>query len=247
MACLLGSWTLIGFETSADISEETINARRVAPTGVISSLLASVIIGFVFIMAMTLAIPDLAAVTQSAYPLAMITSYYLGDNVTKIFLCFSLVAMFSCSLVCLTAGSRVMYAMARDGRFIAAPLFARVSSHHVPKYPLILITALCVGFAFVSESITALTGAATVCASIYYLVTTVGFAWKIKKWPAATSFSLGAWHWPAVILAVLWLVVEIGILTIPEEFHSVAVATGGVLAVGFLIYLIAGRRPRPMP
>ena len=194
MASLLGAWTLIGFETSADVSEETINARRVAPKGIVSSILVSVIIGFAFIVVMTLAIPDLATISKAPYPLAAIASYYLGDTVTNIFLAFSLVAMFSCSLVGLTAGSRVLYAMARDGRFVAPSIFSRVSRHHVPQYPLLLITAVCVIFAFLSDSITALTGAATVCAAIYYLVTVVGFAFKAGKMSKTDTFSLGRWH-----------------------------------------------------
>ena len=44
--------------------------------------------------------------------------------------------------------------------------------------------------------------------------------------------------------AMLWLVVEIGILTIPDEFHPVAMATGGVVLVGLAVYLIAGRVKR---
>jgi amino acid transporter len=244
MASLLGAWTLIGFETSADISEETINARRIAPKGVIASILASVIIGFVFIVVMTLAIPDLATISKAPYPLAAIAAYYLGDTVTTVFLIFSLVAIFSCSLVCLTAGSRVLYAMARDGRFVAAPLFSRVSAHHVPKYALVFVTGVCVIFVFISDSIVALSGAATVCASIYYLITVVGFALKGGKMPKTATFSLKRWHWPVVFTAAGWLIVEIGILTIPEEFHPVAVATCGVLVAGIVLYVIAGRVKR---
>ena len=242
MCSLLGAWTMIGFESSADISEETVNAKRVAPKGVISSVLASIVIGFAFIVVMTLAIPDLASIGKAAYPLAAISSYYLGDVATKIFLLFSLVAIFSCSLVCITSGSRVMFAMARDGRFIAPGLFGKVSSHHVPRNALLLITAFCILFVFLSDSITALSGSATVCASTYYLITVAGFALKGKGLPKTDTFSLGRWHWPVAILAIGWLIVEIGILTIPEEFHSVAAATVGVLIVGAVLYALVGRK-----
>jgi hypothetical protein len=48
-----------------------------------------------------------------------------------------------------------------------------------------------------------------------------------------------------ILLATGWLIVEIGILTIPKEFHSVTVATGGVLAAGIVFYAIIGRMPKP--
>jgi hypothetical protein len=70
----------------------------------------------------------------------------------------------------------------------------------------------------------------------------LSFAFGSKKLSSTSTFSLGKWHWPAVILAAAWLAVEIGILTIPAEFLSGTIATGGVLVVGLLLYLVAGRR-----
>jgi hypothetical protein len=92
-----------------------------------------------------------------------------------------------------------------------------------------------------TDSATSLYGACSVLAALYYLITVVAFAAKTGKLGTTNTFSLGRWHWPVVILAATWSIVEIGILTIPEEFHPVAVATGGVLVVGFVIYLFAGR------
>ncbi len=242
MACLLGAWTLLGFDGAADVSEETLDARRIAPKGIVSSIVASVIVGFVFIVIMTAAIPDLAAVSSAPYPLAAIMSFYLGESATKIFLIVAMIAVFSCSMVCMTAGSRVIFAMSRDERFPASPLFRRISSHHVPKAAIFLMAAIGIFFTFMADSATSLYGAATVLAALYYLITVIGFAIKAPKLPKTDTFSLGRWHWPIVVLAAAWLIIEIGILTIPNEFHPVAVATGGVLAVGIALYFIAGRR-----
>jgi amino acid transporter len=134
--------------------------------------------------------------------------------------------------------------MARDRRFIAPKLLSHVSRQHVPTYPLFLFTIISITFVFVSDSITALSGAATVCASIYYLVTVLGFAFKVKNLPPTNTFFLGRWHWPVVIVAATWLVIEIGILTIPSEFHPVATATAGVLVVGLVLYFLSGRVPQ---
>ena len=161
---------------------------------------------------------------------------------TNIFLGIALIAMFACAMVCMMAGSRILFAVARDGRFIAAPYFAKVSAHHVPKGPLFLIAAFSIAFTFMADRALSLYGGATVCIVLYYLITVVSFATRARKLPKTDTFSLGRWHWPVVILATAWLLIEIGILTIPEEFHPVALATGGVLAIGVVMYLIAGRR-----
>ncbi|MDR3425718.1 MAG: amino acid permease [Alphaproteobacteria bacterium] len=242
MATLLGMWTMIGFECSADVSEETVNARRVTPKGILSALLVSAVVGFAFIVVMTLAIPDLSEISKASYPLAAIADYYLGHDFTNVFLIFALVAMFACSLVCMMAGSRIMFAVARDKRFIASSFFSKVSAHHVPKGPLFLMSAVAVVFTFMADSATSLYGAGTVCYVIYSLITVISFALKAQKMPKTDTFSLERWHWPVVILAALWLIVEIGVLTIPQEFHPVAIATGGVLAVGGAVYLIVMRK-----
>jgi hypothetical protein len=68
------------------------------------------------------------------------------------------------------------------------------------------------------------------------LTTVLSFAFGHKKVAQKGAFTLGIWHWPVIILAVAWLIVELLILTVPEEFHPVAVATGCVLLVGLIIY-----------
>jgi len=244
MACLLGSWTLLGFEGSADISEETVNVRHVAPRGIVSSVLTCGVLGFAFIFVMTLAITDLAGATATSDPMSAIVSHYLGDTTTKIFLVFILISMFGCSLVNMMGASRVLFAMSRDRRFIASSLFQKVSGHCVPHIAIWFVTAIAIFFLWIADSATALYGAGAVFFILFYLITVVSFAVNVKKLPETQTFSLGRWHWPTVILAAIWLVIEVGILTIPIEFHSVAVAAGGVLAVGIVIYFIAGRKSK---
>ncbi len=240
MASLLGAWCLIGFEAAADVSEETLNARRAAPRGIVLSLLASSTAGFIFIVVMTLAIPDVEEIKNAANPLMAIAAYHLGNGAALVFKVFALIAMFSCSMICMTAASRGVFAMARDGRFAAAPLFRRVSRHRVPNRPLFLIAAVGVGLAFLG-SLETLYGAEAVCTAIYYLITVLSFAWKGRKLGETDSFTLGRWHWPGVVLATAWLTVEIGILTIPAEFHAVAMATAAILVTGLGLYFISGR------
>jgi amino acid transporter len=244
MCSLLGAWTIGGFESSADVSEETVNAAVVTPKAIVCSVVASAALGFVFIVIMTLAIPNLAEVSRASYPLAAITSYYLGVGMTNLFMASALVAMFSCSMVCMTAGSRSLFAMARDGRFIAAPLFSKTSAHKVPKAAILMVTFLGIVFSFMTENATSLYGASTVLSAIYYLITVVAFAIGIGKLSKSGTFSLGRWHWLVSVLAAGWMIVEILVLTFPRVFHPVAEATGSVLAVGLIVYLISGRAHR---
>jgi len=244
MACLLGSWTLLGFEGAADVSEETVNVRRVAPKGIIHSVIACSVLGFAFIMIMTLAIPDVASVASASDAVSAIVTASLGGVMSKIFLVLVLISIFACALVNMMGASRVLFAMSRDGRFFAPSWLQKVSGHGVPSVAIWLVSAVAAFFLCVTDSMTALYGAGAVLFALFYLTTVISFGYGSRKLPAISTFSLGRWHWPVIILAASWLVIEIGILTVPEEFHPVAVATASVMAVGSLLYLAVGRRPR---
>ena len=241
MASLIGAWTFVGFEAAADMSEETHHARRVAPFGVVSSIVASVAVGFVFIAIMTAAIPDLHAVTRAENPLAAIMTHYLGTSATKVFLAFVLLAVFSCSLITMAAASRLVFAMARDGRLPAASMLSAISRHHVPTNAILLVTVVAVLLTFNADSVTSLYGAVSVLSAGVYLFTVLSFAAGGKNIPPSETFSLGRLRPVVTGLAAVWLLAEIAILTVPRQFHSVAVASAEVFAAGLVLYPVIGR------
>ena len=78
--------------------------------------------------------------------------------------------------------------------------------------------------------------------TLAYLITVISFIVGVEKLPPTSSFSLGRWHRPVVVCAVVWLFALIGILTIPEEFHTVAMIAGGVIAAGISCFFVAAGR-----
>jgi len=241
MSSLMAAWTIFGFEASSDLSEETLNVKRVTPRSIISSVIATVLLGAFFIGIITLAIPDLASVTAAADPVSTIVASHLGDTVTKIFLVFVLTAMFAASMLGITTASRILFAVARDKRVAGSSSLAKVSSHGVPSGGVWIVAFIEIVSILLAKDLADLYAAPVVLLSLAYLITVISFIVGSKKLPATNNFSLGNWHWPVVILAVLWLVSLIGILTLPDEFHAVSVIAGGVLALGVVLYFIAGR------
>jgi amino acid transporter len=242
MASLLAAWTIFGFESPADLSEETVDVRSVTPKSIITSVLATVALGAAFLGIITLAIPDLGAVTASSDPVSAIVSYHLGSAATKIFLAIVLVAMFASAIVGVTAASRILFAVARDKQILGSSVFAHVSTHHVPKAAIVLVAFVQISAFLLFQNFADLYATPVVLLAIAYLITVISFIVGIKKLPPAKGFSLGKWHEPVVIGALVWLVSEICILTAPEEFHSVAMIAGGIIAAGFVLYFVTGRR-----
>jgi amino acid transporter len=242
MSSLLAAWTIFGFEASSDLSEETLNVRRVTPKSIVFSVLSTVALGAFFLAVITFAIPDLASVSAAADPVSTIVASHLGDTVTKIFLVFVLVAMFAASMLGITTASRILFAVARDEHIAGASVFRKVSSHGVPAASVWLVGLIEIVSVLVAKDLADLYAAPVVLLSLGYLITVTCFVTGVKKLPETNNFSLGGWHWPVVVLAVLWLIGLIGILTVPAEFNFVALIAGGVIVVGIVLYFVAGRR-----
>src|SRR5216683_809503 len=123
LSFLLGAVTIVGFEAAANLAEETQEAHRAVPTAMWFSVFLSGIVGFVFLIALNLALQDIAKLTSSATPVANIVTDMLGTVVGDIFLVFVTFSIFACGLVIFITVSRLTWAMSRDERFPGHQLF----------------------------------------------------------------------------------------------------------------------------
>ncbi len=132
LCLLLPVYTITGYDASAHTSEETKNAAMSVPTGIISAVLWSSLVGWVMICAITLAIPDLKVAAGQGWtmffgtmdaimPAGLKTVLYLGI----------LIAQLLCGLATVTSASRMLFAFSRDdGMPVGSKALATVS----PKY-----------------------------------------------------------------------------------------------------------------
>src|SRR4029077_8918448 len=77
---LLGAFTIVGFESAANLAEETNDPERVVPQAMWQAVLASGVLGFFFILAVTLAAGDPVALAEPITALVdvIVTSMGLG-------------------------------------------------------------------------------------------------------------------------------------------------------------------------
>lgn len=210
----------------------------------LTSLVLSGVFGTLFLMAATLSIPDVALITNSPSPLPAIIESNLGTWIGTAFLVLVIISIFACGLVIMTSGSRLIYAMARDNVFFFSSFFKKISpTTGVPVPATVLLLVIGILATLFSNSLTLLVGATSVLPAILYLITVASYTWGRHRLPDVThGFSLGRWGRAVAWLAMLWLVAEIGILTIPAEFHQVTLVAGILLAVGALFYVGIFRR-----
>ena len=243
LAALMGSFTLVGFEAAANLSEETVNAKKTVPRAMILSVVLSGAIGFVLLVVISVAISDLPAVISSANPIPYILQSHLGTAVSGFFLVMVLISIFACGLIIMASASRLIYALSRDNVFFGSSLFKKVSPQtSVPTNAVLLVLVLGILSVLFADSLTLLVGATSVLPALLYLITISAYAWKRKDLPKAEHFDLGKWRAPLTYIAIAWLIFEIGILTLPADFHMVGIVAIVLMLVGAVLYHLCFRK-----
>ncbi len=109
-------FVVYGFDTAGTFGEETLDAGRQAPRGILSAIWLSGIIGAVFLLAIILAIPDLAASYKDTSPITTSIKSGLGETFGNVYLFVILAAVYVCTLAIQGATTRLMFSMGRDRR-----------------------------------------------------------------------------------------------------------------------------------
>ncbi|MDQ0120582.1 amino acid permease [Pseudarthrobacter sp902506025] len=214
---LMAAYVMVGFNSAGELSEETKDPRRTAPRTILSALLISGVGGALMIITALMAAPSLDDGRLATEGLPYVLTAVLGTFWGKVLLVDVAIAIFVCTLAIQTAGSRLVFSMARDGKLPASRLLSSVHpTRGTPMWPSIVIGALAVAVLAINVGNAALfTTLCSVCIVMVYLayllVTVPQLANRLRgDWDRvgqampAGLFSLGRWGLPVNILAVLY-------------------------------------------
>ena len=214
---LMAAYVMVGFNSAGELSEETKDPRRTAPRTILSALIISGIGGALMIITALMAAPSLDDGRLATEGLPYVLTAVLGTFWGKVLLVDVAVAIFVCTLAIQTAGSRLVFSMARDGKLPGSALLSAVNpTRGTPMWPSIAIGALAVGVLAINVGNAALfTTLSSVCIVMVYLayllVTVPQLLNRLRgDWDQVGEtmpeglFSLGRWGLPINILAVLY-------------------------------------------
>ena len=214
---LMAAYVMVGFNSAGELSEETKDPRRTAPRTILSALIISGIGGGLMIITALMAAPSLDDGRLATEGLPYVLTAVLGTFWGKVLLVDVAVAIFVCTLAIQTAGSRLVFSMARDNKLPASALLSSVHpTRGTPMWPSIAIGALAVGVLAINVGNAALfTTLCSVCIVMVYiayllvtmpqLVNRLRGDWEsVGQTMPAGLFSLGRWGLPVNILAVLY-------------------------------------------
>jgi hypothetical protein len=242
LATLLGAYTIVGFESSANLAEETRDPQRVVPRAMVRAVLMSGVIGGVFLIALAVAATDLQGASRDAAPVAFILKGALGNSIERVFLLFICVSIFACGLIIMVTNTRLIWAMARDRRLPGHQLLGQVPRPTGgPTWSTALAAATSAAIVLVLQhnatALLTLFTASTIMPAILYAGTVLLYVAVARKLqPEPGRFHLGRWERAVVLGALAWLAYELVILLGPAQFRSAQLYAVGAVALGVVVY-----------
>jgi len=238
LALILPMYTITGFDASAHTSEETIDARRAVPRGMIVAVAVSAVFGFIMVCSFVLAMPDPAAAAKDG---GNVFYNLLGNLPIPLWLTDALaigivIANYLCALACVTSTSRMVFAFARDGGLPGSRVLRHVSpTFRTPVYAIWLTGLMSFAATLYSSAFLALAAGSAVFLYISYAMpVAAGIFAEGRSWTQFGPFRLGVLSKPFAVITALGTIVLLWIGTRPPN---------DILdnyAIGVLVLLVVG-------
>ncbi|MGK2849739.1 MAG: amino acid permease [Candidatus Limnocylindrales bacterium] len=229
LGMFMSLFIVYGFDTAGTFGEETLDATRQAPRGVLASILISGLVGAVFLLAVLLAIPSIpdamAEGQAGGFPIAttiisvLTTDLIAGITLGELYLFVILASVFVCTLAIQGAATRMMFSMSRDKHLPLGSLWGQVNqTFQTPANAAIGVGVLAALPILVVGPLGGfyMSIAATGLIYLSYFLCNLGvLAARRRGWPHKPAwFNLGRWGMLINILALIWggaMIINIGI------------------------------------
>ncbi|CAF1997116.1 unnamed protein product [Brassica napus] len=262
LGLLMSQYTITGYDASAHMTEETIDADKNGPRGIISAIGISILFGWGYILGISYAVTDipyLLTETNNSGGYAIAEIFYLAfksrfGSGTGGIVCLGIVAVavFFCGMSSVTSNSRMAYAFSRDGAMPFSPLWHKVNSREVPVNAVWLSASISFCMALTSlgsiVAFQAMVSIATIGLYIAYALPIFLRVTLSRKTFVAGPFSLGRYGNVVGWVAVIWVATISVLFSLPvaypitaETLNYTPVAVAGLLAIILSYWLISAR------
>jgi urea carboxylase system permease len=207
IAMFMSLFVVYGFDTAGTFGEETIDASRQAPRGILAAIWLSGIVGAIFLLAIILATPDMKAALTDASPISTAIKSALGETFGSIYLLVILAAVYVCTLAIQGATTRLLFSMGRDRRVPLGGFWGHVSpTFKTPTNAAVGVGIIAAVLLVITDSPALLATGATGLIYLSYLMCNLGvLIARLRGWPRQGAwFKLGGWGLIVNILALVW-------------------------------------------
>ncbi|OXM70245.1 amino acid permease [Amycolatopsis vastitatis] len=242
LGLLVAQYTLTGYDASAHMTEETKNAAKAGPRGIVTSIVVSLVAGWILLIGLTFAIQDYDGAVNSAtgVPPAQIFIDATGAVTGKFLLLICIGAQLFCGMASVTANSRMIYAFARDGAIPGSGFWHKINKRTQTPTNAVWLAAggaliLALPYLWSATAYAAVTSIAVVGLYVAYVIPVFlrvrrGDSFEPGPW------SLGRWGKPVGIVATIWVVLIFFLFMLPQV-SPVTANSFNYTPIAFLVVL----------
>lgn len=247
---LQAGWTFTGYDASAHVTEETVDPTRNAPRGIFLSVAVSGLVGWLLVVAVTLAIKSLPQAAAASNPFIHVLTTALGGRLGGALVWLVLGAMWFCGLASITSNSRMLFAFARDGGLPFSKALASVSPRHRTPHVAVWVSAAAAFLvASWSESYSVMTALAVILLyASYGLPIAVGLVARARgRWTRRGPWDLGRASPLVNGIALVWIAGVSVLFVLPPNVpvgiaFAVLLSLLGIYWVGWMRSRFSGPR-----
>lgn len=262
LGLLMSQYSLIGYDASAHMTEETKNADWSGPMGIVTSVALSSVLGWVYLVALASLMTDIPYLLDpgnDAGGYAVAQALYdafrkrFGSGVGGV-VCLVIVAVttFLCGSACVTSNSRMGYAFSRDGAVPFSHVWYKVNKQEVPLNVVWLSVSVAFAMALTSlgsqVAFQAMLSVATVGPYIAYGLPIVFRVTTARRSFVPGPFHLGRYGLLVGWVAVAWVAAVTVLFSLPvaypvaeDTFNYAPVVVGGVLLLSVGSWVLHAR------
>ncbi|KAJ3303576.1 hypothetical protein HDV03_003653 [Kappamyces sp. JEL0829] len=232
LGLLPSAWSLIGYDASAHMSEETHSAHLNGPRAIIYTIGTAVVMGWGMILTLNYTIQDFAA--ESVPQLGSIPAQIMVDccgTVVGAVLIFEVaLAGFMCGVGTIASNSRMLYAFARDHGLPFSPTLVVLDKRTGMPLRLVWVstffcTLLSVPALFSSIVLNAVSGISIIGFTVSYAIPIFIRITLASKTFVQSEFNLGRYSIPVGWASVLWTVFLFCIFQLPNGAPAFPITT----------------------
>lgn len=223
---LQSQYTLSGFDSAAHMSEETRDAARSAPKGILYAIGAAAITGLVFMLSVNFCVQDFQRQIVETTMSPQMTQVFLdgvGFKWTVVFTVIIMGAMFFSGSALTLGSSRMVYAFARDGAMPFSNWLSRINrSTQTPIYAVWanIIFAAVVGLLYIvnTTAFNAIVSINTIASSLAYFIPIVLRLTVARKKFVRGPFHLGPFSDLINFTSCFWILFTSVLFLCPTEY-----------------------------
>lgn len=227
LGLLAAQWSMLGYDSSAHMAEETKDSYLNGPRGIIFAIIASVVMGFALILALTFSLQDYAASVGTIYGQAPAQIFIdcVGIKGASVLVFIVALCGFLTGIATTTANSRSMYAFARDGGLPGSSWLRVIDAR--TSMPLRLVwTSVLICFLLAlpalgsTQALAAISGVSVVSFVVAYGIPIFLRNTIARKTFKQSEFNLGPFSGIVGILACSWSVFIFVLFELPQVYPA---------------------------